>query len=145
MRTATILPVLALATSTGATAQSAPVRTPLRPISECIRVDQINEWHIVDDRTATVRTGPKRYVVGLQARCPRLGQPPAGLIFHPNRSNLALGVYRICGEAGETVSSYHQSRCAIQSVRIVDKAEFDQLSAKARRSGSAADQPTSKP
>ncbi|AND67581.1 hypothetical protein ATSB10_01270 [Dyella thiooxydans] len=142
---AIILPVLALATSTCAAAQVTPARAPLRPISECIRVDQINEWHIVDDRTATVRTGPRRYVVGLQARCPRLGQPPAGLIFHPNRSNLALGVYRICGEVGETVSSHHQPPCAIQSVRIVDKAEFDRLSAKARRSGSAADQPTTKP
>ncbi len=144
MRTAIAL-VLAVATVGAVAAESTPPRTPIRPIGNCLRIDQINEWHVIDDRTATVRTGPKRYVVGLQARCPRLGQPPAGLIFHPNRSNRTLGMYRICGEVGETVSSYHQPPCAIQSVRMVDKAEFDRLSAKARRSGSGADQPTAKP
>lgn len=144
MRTAIAL-VLALSTVGAVTAETTPARTPIRPVGDCLRVDQINEWHIVDDRTATVRTGPKRYVVTLQARCPRLGQPPTGLIFRPNPSNRALGVYRICGEVGETVGSYHQPPCAIQSVRIVDKAEFDRLSARARRSGSGADQPTAKP
>lgn len=144
MRTVIAL-VLALLAGGAFAAETMPPRTPIRPIGDCLRVGQINEWHIIDDRTATVRTGPRRYVVELQARCPRLGQPPAGLIFHPNRSNLALGVYRICGEVGETVSSYHQPPCAIQSVRVVGKAEFDRLSAKSRRSGSAADQPATKP
>jgi len=144
MRTVIAL-ALALAAAGTAVGQTKPVRTPIKPIGDCLRIDQINEWHVIDDRTATVRTGPKRYVVSLQASCPRLGQPPAGLIFRPNRSNRALGIHRICGEVGETVGSYQQPPCAIQSVRIIDKAEFDRLSAKAQRSGSGADQPTSKP
>jgi uncharacterized protein DUF6491 len=131
---------------TTACAASAPqARTPIKPISDCIRIDQINEWHIVDNRTATVRTGPKRYRVNLQSDCPRLGLGPAGLIFRTNPSNQALGANRICGEVGETVESREQPPCAIQSVQIIDKAEFDRLSAKSRRGGSAADQPTRKP
>lgn len=135
-----------LVTAAAASAATAPqARTPIKPIGDCIRIDQINEWHIVDSRTATVRTGPKRYRVNLQSDCPRLGLGPAGLIFRPNPSNQALGNSRICGEVGETVRSHEQPPCAIQSVQIIDKAEFDRLSAKARRSGSAADQPTRKP
>lgn len=135
-----------LVTAAAASAAPAPqARTPIKPISDCIRIDQINEWHIVDNRTATVRTGPKRYRVDLQSDCPRLGLGPAGLIFRPNPSNQTLGNSRICGEVGETVRSHEQPPCAIQSVQIIEKAEFDRLSAKARRSGSAADQPTHKP
>ena len=135
-----------LVTAAAASAAPAPqARTPIKPISDCIRIDQINEWHIVDNRTATVRTGPKRYRVDLQSDCPRLGLGPAGLIFRPNPSNQTLGNNRICGEVGETVRSHEQPPCAIQSVQIIDKAEFDRLSTKARRSGSAADQPTHKP
>lgn len=135
-----------LVTAAAASAAPAPqARTPIKPISDCIRIDQINEWHIVDNRTATVRTGPKRYRVDLQSDCPRLGLGPAGLIFRPNPSNQTLGNSRICGEVGETVRSHEQPPCAIQSVQIIDKAEFDRLSTKARRSGSAADQPTHKP
>ena len=140
---ALLLSLLVTAAASAATAPQA--RTPIKPIGDCIRIDQINEWHIVDSRTATVRTGPKRYRVDLQSDCPRLGLGRAGLIFRPNPSNQALGNSRICGEVGETVRSHEQPPCAIQSVQIIDKAEFDRLSTKARRSGSAADQPTRKP
>ena len=133
---------MALAASDAAAADHVPAHTPLRPISACLRVDRINEWYIVDDRTAIVRTGPLRYRVDLQSRCPRLGLGPAGLIFRANPSNQAVGDNRICGEVGETVRSLHQPPCAIQSVQPIDKATFDRLSAKARRHGSAADQPT---
>ncbi len=136
------MPLLAAAAGAVAAPQA---RTPIKPISECIRIEQINEWHIVDNRTATVRTGPKRYRVNLQSDCPRLGLGPAGLIFRANPSNETLGNSRICGEVGETVRSHEQPPCAIQSVQIIDKAEFDRLSAKSRRSGSAAEQPTHKP
>lgn len=137
-----ILFALALAATDAAAAVHAPAHTPIRPISECLRIDRINEWYIVDDRTAIVRTGPKRYRVDLQSRCPRLGLGPAGRIFRANPSNQTVGDSRICGEVGETVRSQHQPPCAIQSVRPIDKATFDRLSAKARRHGSAADQPT---
>jgi hypothetical protein len=140
-----ILLALAVAATDAATAAQMPAHTPLRPISQCLRIDRINEWYIVDDRTAIVRTGPLRYRVDLQSRCPRLGLGPAGLIFRANPSNQVVGESRICGEVGETVRSLHQPPCAIQSVQPIDKATFDRLSSKARRHGSAADQPTAKP
>lgn len=143
MQLSAVLMAIAMGMAAGAaTAADTPhARTPIKPISDCIRIGQINEWHIVDQRTAIVRTGPKRYRVDLQSDCPRLGLGPAGLIFHPNRSNAAIGAMRICGEVGETVRSENQPPCAIQSARIIDKAEFDRLSAHASRSGSAAEQP----
>jgi len=93
-------------------AETPPTRTPLHT-SDCIDPSQINEWHIVDARTAIVRTGPKRYLVTLQSACPRLGIPPRGLIFRPNRSNALVNQGRICGEVGETVHSRNQPPCAI--------------------------------
>jgi hypothetical protein len=149
----TIVPILLLALTVGAgavqAAETPAARTPLprTPLhtSDCIDPSQINEWHIVDARTAIVRTGPKRYLVTLQSACPRLGIPPPGLMFRPNRSNAVVNQGRICGEAGETVRSRNQPPCAIESVSKIDKARFDQLSAHAMRHGSGADQPTTMP
>ncbi|MBU6249050.1 MAG: hypothetical protein KGN77_14970 [Xanthomonadaceae bacterium] len=140
-----IFVALALTATLAHAGQAGPVYTPIRPVGNCLNINQINDWHIVDDHTATVRAGRMHYVVTLQASCPLLGQSPPGLLFRPNPSNLAVGVHRICGEEGETVSVNRQPPCAIQSVRIVDKAEFDRLSATAGRSGGSANQPTTGP
>lgn len=144
----TIIPLLLLALTVGASTVQAgetpSARTPLHT-SDCIDPSQINEWHIVDARTAIVRTGPKRYLVTLQSACPRLGIPPRGLVFRPNRSNALVNQGRICGEVGETVHSRNQPPCAIESVSKIDKPRFDQLSARAKRHGSGADQPTTMP
>lgn len=145
-----IAPTLLLAFTLGAAASvahaagSESARIPLAA-ADCIDTTQINEWHIVDERTAIVRTGPKRYLVTLQSACPRLGMAPAGLMFRPNRSNALNNRGRICGEVGETVHSRQQPPCAIESVSKIDKARFDELSAQARRHGSGADQPTAMP
>jgi hypothetical protein len=141
-----IIPVilLALVSGTVQAAEKVPTRSPL-PAGECIDTTQINEWHIVDARTAIVRTGPKRYLVTLQNDCPRLGTPPPGLVFRANPSNTAVNRGRICGEVGETVHSRHQPPCAIQSVSRIDKARFDQLGAHALRHGNGAEQPTVMP
>ena len=142
----TALSFLALACTTGVVAaQTAPndlAYHPMRPVSSCLRTDRINEWHIVDARTAIVRTGPERFLVKLQSDCPRLGYPPKGLVFHSNPANQAVMPWRICGEAGETVRSRNQPPCAIQSVSRIDKAEFDRLRKRAVRHGSGANQPT---
>lgn len=120
-------------------------RTPLRPISECLRIDQINEWHIVDVRTLTVRTGPRRYLVKLTADCPRLGYRP-GLFFRSSPSNQAVAPERICGEVGEAVFvPREQPPCAIQSVSLIDKNAFDAYTARASRHGNGAEQPTLAP
>jgi hypothetical protein len=143
-----IAPILLLALTIGASAGAAQAsdtaRSPL-PAADCIDTTQINEWHIIDARTAIVRTGPKRYLVTLQSVCPRLGMAPAGLIFRPNPSNTAVNQGRICGEVGETVRSRYQPPCAIESVSKIDKARFEELSAQAKRHGSGADQPTTMP
>jgi hypothetical protein len=107
---------------------------PMRPVSECLRPDRINEWYVVDKRTAIVRTGPDRYLVKLQADCPRLGIGQS-LRFRANESNKVAGLGAICGEAGETVRSRDQPPCAIQSVGKIDKAQFDQLEATATQHG----------
>jgi hypothetical protein len=144
----TTLPTLLLALTVGVgaaqAAETAPARSPLHTV-DCIDTTQINEWHIVDARTAIVRTGPKRYLVTLQSDCPRLGIPPPGLIFRANPSNAAVNHGRICGEVGETVHSRYQPPCAIQSVSKIDKEHFDRLSARATRHGSGAEQPTTMP
>jgi hypothetical protein len=144
----TLIPILLFALTIGAgvaqAAETPTTRTPLHT-SDCIDTSQINEWHIVDERTAIVRTGPKRYLVKLQSACPRLGMSPAGLIFRPNRSNAIVNQGRICGEVGETVHSRNQPPCAIESVSKIDKPRFDELSAHSTRHGSGADQPTTMP
>jgi hypothetical protein len=121
--------VLLLVLTAGAIAVHAapPPRTPL-PAAECIQPSRINAWHIVDARTATLRTGPKYYQVKLQSACPQLRHPP-GLIFTANAANTSANNGRICGEVGETVHSQGQPPCAIESVQRIDKRRFDQLNA----------------
>lgn len=106
----------------------APAYTPLRPINECLRPDRINEWYVVDSNTVIARTGPDRYLVKLQAACPRLGIGQS-LRFRPNEANRIVGMRVLCGEAGETVASRDQPPCGVQSVTKIDKARFEQLSA----------------
>lgn len=142
----TALSLLAFACVSGVSAAPAtshdPAYHPLRPVSSCLQTDRINEWYIVDARTAIVRTGPDRFLVKLQSDCPRLGYPPKGLIFHSNPANQAVMPWRICGEVGETVRSRNQPPCAIQSVSKIDKAEFDRLRKHAVRHGTGANQPS---
>jgi|KBSMisStandDraft_5_1062788.scaffolds.fasta_scaffold962605_1 hypothetical protein len=143
----TLLSLILVAVTAGAHAADTPkpLFKPLRPVSSCIRTDRIDEWHIVDARTAIVRTGPQRYVVKLQNDCPRLGIGRQGLIFRANEANQLNALGRICGEAGESVRSRDQPPCALHSVRIIDKPTFDKLSAKATRHGNGAEPNGNKP
>lgn len=133
------------ACATAASAQSkppAPAYTPLRPVSDCLRTDRINAWHIVNARTLTVSNGPNRFLVTLQAACPQLGYGPPTLLFQPSQANQVVAPFSICGEAGESVRSTQPPPCPIQSVRRIDKATFDKINTQSRRSGSGANQPT---
>jgi len=132
---------IAFCCAAGASAPSAADASayhPIRPVSSCLSTDSINEWYLVDARTAIVRTGPRRYLVRLQTDCPRLIEPPQGLIFHSSPANQAVLPGRICGEAGETVRSYNQPPCQIQSVSKIDKARFDALRKRALHRGHSA-------
>lgn len=135
--------LLAAASVAAAFAGSAPARKPL-PYAQCIQTDKINEWHVLDKRTALVRTGPYRYVLHLQSDCPRLGVGVPGFLLRANPSNKAVADARICGEAGETVSARDQPPCAISSISVIDKAAFDRLRKHASRNGSGAELPPAK-
>lgn len=115
-------------------ADQAPAYTPLRPISQCLRPDRINEWYVVDSSTVIARTGPDHYLVKLQAACPQLGIGQS-LRFRANPSNLATGMGALCGEAGETVASRDQPPCGVRSIARIDKAQYVQLSTTAIQRG----------
>jgi hypothetical protein len=124
---------------------SAPTRTPL-PNNDCLRISQINEWHIIDDRTAIVQAGPyNRYLVKLQADCQKLGIGNPGLRFIGSQADKATQPDRICGAAGEKVSARFQPPCGIQSLSRIDQATFNSLRAKATRSSTTTQQPTGSP
>ncbi len=128
--------LLALASAAHAqTSVPAMSSSPL-PAADCIQTDRINDWHIVDARTAIVRTGPKNYLVTLSNNCPQLIHPP-GLIFGSRGQGIQQG--RICGSVGETVHSRGQPPCAVESVQLIDKSRYQQLTNQAklyRKSGS---------
>ena len=148
MKTVTAMLALAMVAASGLAHADgpAPERQPLRPVSECLRPDRINEWYVVDKRTVIARTGPDRYLVKLTADCPRLGIGQQ-LRFNPNESNRAAGMGAICGEVGEEVVSRDQPPCAIQSVGKIDKAKFEDLEKHATQHGflSNGDVPPAKP
>jgi hypothetical protein len=105
-------------------AQSAPASKSL-PFKDCIRLEQINEWHVVDPQTAIVRTGPyQRYLVKLKASCDKLGIGNPGLQFIPSNADKAVAPLRICGGVGEKVWARNQPACAIESVSLIDEATF---------------------
>jgi hypothetical protein len=133
MRTIVIAALLALSVGTTAAAKDVDGPVPHAQLrgSDCIDTGNINEWKIVDARTAIVRTGPKRYLIKLQSSCPQLKHPP-GLMFR-TRSAGGADQGRICGGIGETVRTRGQPACAIQSVSMIDKAQFDELNARGTR------------
>jgi len=141
MKTYLALPVFALILGGAQASQPTPTRQPLRPVSDCPRIEEINEWYIVDDHRSIIRTGPKRYLVTTAASCSRLQFGAHELMFRASNANLAAGMNRICGDVGETVHSRNQPPCALQSVKPIGKDEFDRLGKQAVRHGNAAEQP----
>ena len=137
---------LTLAASAGvAVAQSTPEGNSLQ-YKDCIRLDQINEWHVVDPKTAIVRTGPyQRYLVKLKASCDKLGIGNPGMQFIPSEADKAITPVRICGGVGEKVRSRDQPGCAIDSVSLIDEAAFDEYRAKAKHHSVRTQQPRKNP
>lgn len=102
-------------------------RQPLRPVSQCLRIEGIRDWHVLNPTTAVVASDRYYYRVTLSQRCPQLGVGADGLRFRANASNRHLGDSRLCGEAGETVRSNAQPPCAIQSVHLISKTQYQHL------------------
>ncbi|MBE1161694.1 DUF6491 family protein [Dyella acidiphila] len=124
---------------------STPPRTPL-PNNDCLRVSQINEWHIVDPRTVIVQAGPyQRYLVKLQADCQKLGIGNPGLMFIGSSGDRAIQPDRICGAVGEKVRARYQPACAIQSLSLIDQATFNDLRTKAKYHSITSQQPSKTP
>lgn len=139
MKSLTVMLVLAMAAASAVQAQDSSPKPaqeyhPLRPVSDCLRPDRLNQWYVLDSRTLIARAGPDRYIVKLQADCPRLGIGQS-VVFRANESNRATGWGAICGEAGETVRSRDQPPCAVQSVAKINKDEFDKLEDQAVKGG----------
>lgn len=134
-----LFPALLIAAAP-AGARQAPPRQPLRPVSECLDATRINEWHIIDNTTLTVRTGPFRYLLKTQHKCPRLGRHGDGLSFRVSEAK-QVTLPRVCGDYGDEVYSRYQPPCAVESVRKIDKAQFDALTRRQMRGGSGAEQP----
>lgn len=139
MKTVTAMLLFAMTAATGLAHADgpAPERQPMRPVSDCMRPDRINNWAVVDSRTVIVQNGPERYLVKLSAECPRLGVGQS-LRFRPNDSNKAIGlgpIGPICGEVGETVSSRDQPPCAIESVSKIDAAKYKELEKRSKQRG----------
>lgn len=128
----TLLFALTAAASAVQAAPSPASSTSPLPAADCIRTDRVNDWHIVNARSAIVRTGPRNYLVTLKSDCPQLSHPP-GLIFRTSPNHQGMTEGRICGSIGETVHSRGQPPCAIESVRLIDKVRYGQLSDEARR------------
>ena len=120
-------------------ASGTTARERVSPIGKCMDPTRINEWHVLDARTLLVRNGPHRFLIRTQHACPRLGRYGGGLNFRPTPDK-QVTLMRICGDAGETVSSRDQPPCGIASVQRIDKARFDQLKAHSERAGSGAEQ-----
>lgn len=128
-----VLLVFSIGVATPALAQNVDGAIPHKQLgsSDCINTSNINDWKVVDSRTAIVRTGPKRYLIKLQSSCPQLKHPP-GLMFRTS-SNAGPTGSKICGGIGESVRTRGQAPCAIQSVSLIDKAQYDHLSAQGTR------------
>lgn len=140
-----VLALTLTAVATNAIAQSAPSSNSL-PYKDCIRLDQINEWHVVDPQTAIVRTGPyQRYLVKLKASCDKLGIGNPGLQFVPSDADKATAPLRICGGIGEKVKASNQPPCAIESVSLIDEAAFDSYRTHALHHSVTSQQPAKHP
>ncbi|RUL80012.1 DUF6491 family protein [Dyella choica] len=139
-----VLGVTLVATVAPASAQSAATHS--LPYNDCMRLDQINEWHVVDAQTAIVRTGPyQRYLVKLKASCDKLGIGPRGLEFIASDADKAVAPLRICGGVGEKVRSREQPPCAIDSVSLIDEATFDGYRSHAKYHSVTSQQPSRNP
>ncbi|MEO6800982.1 MAG: DUF6491 family protein [Rhodanobacter sp.] len=142
MKSMLTLALCCLSSSTLLAAGNGPPRQPIKPPFDCIQVQQINAWHVVNDHTLTVGNGPKYFRVNLQSRCPQLTYGAPALRFHASESNKAMGLPVICGEIGESASGHDGPPCPIQSVIRINADAYRRLNTASQRSGSGANQPT---
>jgi hypothetical protein len=108
------------------------------PYGECLQIDRINEYSVVNDTTVTVRNGPNHFLVKTKIACPRMTLG-GGLHFRTSQSDRAVGGMRICGGINEEIVRRNDPPCAIQSVKTIDKQTFERLGKKSKQHGSGAE------
>ncbi|MGY3231177.1 hypothetical protein ACVWWJ_002661 [Luteibacter sp. HA06] len=108
------------------------------PYSECLQIDRINEWNVVNDTAVTVRNGPNHFPVKTKVSRPRMTLGD-GLHFRTSQSDRAVGGMRICGGISEEIVRRDDPPCAIRSVSTVNKATFERLGKKSKQRGSGAE------
>lgn len=119
-----LLAAPALASSDG----EAPAASPLRPLGECLRADQVMGWKRVDDQRVVVKAaGGKYFDVMLKSSCPALAKSSHLLFRDGNQASAGPTVDgRICGDLGDAViprtsaeSTAAMVPCYISSIRPV--------------------------
>lgn len=106
--------------------------------NDCLQADRVNGWAVIDDRTVVVRNGPRHFAVRVTVACPRMDLG-GGLHFRLSESGKAVGGNRLCGGINEQIVRRYDPPCQIESIRDIDKAEYDALSKRAKRHGSGAE------
>lgn len=95
---------------------------PTAEAPKCFRVSSIDDWRAVDERRLLVY-GPRRddvWLLRLFSSCP-------GLNFTQELGFRARGTAFICGDPGDEIL-FGDTRCAINSVRMISPAEAAALS-----------------
>ena len=128
--TTTAAMAMLLAASAGTAAAGEPVgHARLGPVGECMRAGHARDWGVVDAQRVVVRTWDNRYYdISLKDNCPAMAKK-AYLALSEGRM---IRDGRICGEIGESVLPHggrpnrlNDRPCRIDSLRRMDKAEFD--------------------
>ncbi len=143
-----ILPGVMALVALGAPAAgpAAPPSAPIRPVGECLKIDQVLDWGVVDQRRLVVKGLGKRYYdVRLSDNCPDLLKRPylsfrEGLQQQPgprHRRRSGIGADpvthdgRICGDLGDAVvprsalASNTDIPCRIGGIRRIDEAAYE--------------------
>lgn len=96
---------------------------PLRPLSQCIDVEKVGEWYVVEPDTVILRTGPKYFRIDMQQTCPGLGLG-GGLSFRINPANAMYR--RLCGDTLDAIYA-RGIPCPIEKVTPISEQRFREL------------------
>jgi len=122
--------------------------SPIRPVGECLKRDQVLDWGVIDQRHLVVKTLGKRYYdIRLARDCPDLLKRPyfsfrEGFERQPDpahRSRTDIGTDpvtndgRICGDMGDAVVPHSATRsnidipCRIDSIQRMDETAYERV------------------
>jgi hypothetical protein len=136
------------AAAAGPPSNPAEATTPIRPLGECLKRDQVLDWGVIDQRHLVVKALGKRYYdIQLAHDCPDLLKRPyfsfrEGFERQPDpahRTRTDIGTDpvthdgRICGDMGDAVVPHSAIRsnidipCRIGSIRRIDEITYERV------------------